>query len=192
MKPEESIHALHAGVAEQGKLLALRGRHAAALERYREALRLAQTARAPQIFARHYLHCVLESLEHMGEHLRAAELAGEAAKATASAASSDFQRRDRAHLLERQGINELKGGNVAAARTTLAAALELDEALPCARALLDWTARGLSVSPARLAEAQRKHGYFTVRPDTVDASRVRDPQPNGDLRWQTTPIQSKR
>jgi hypothetical protein len=29
-----------------------------------------------------------------------------------------------------------------------------------------------AINPARLAEAQRKHGYWVVRPDTVDAARA--------------------
>ncbi|QMW22850.1 peptidylprolyl isomerase [Sandaracinobacteroides saxicola] len=169
------LHQLHVGVAEGGKLLALKGRHKEALARYREALRLAQAARAPQLFARHYLHCVLESLEHMGAHARAVALAREAASAAANPDPSDFQRRDRAHLLERQGVNELKAGEVAAAQATLAGALALDAALPLAAQLLEWTARGLSVSPARLAEAQRRHGYFVVRADSVEAARALDP-----------------
>jgi tetratricopeptide (TPR) repeat protein len=171
----ETVHRLHAGVAEGGKLLALKGRHAEALARYREALRLAQSLRAPQIFALHYLHCVIESLEHMGSHAQAAALAGEAAAAAEQGRDSPFLRRDRAHLLERRGVNELKGGDVAAARRTLAAALELDPGLTLSARLLQWTARGLSVSPARLAEAQRAHGYFTVRADSVDAARALEP-----------------
>jgi tetratricopeptide (TPR) repeat protein len=168
-------HRLHAGIAEAGKLLALKGRHGDALVKYREALRLAQAARAPQIFARHYLHCVLESLELAGAYSQAAALAQEAASAAANPDPSDFQRRDRAHLLERQGVNQLKGGDTAAARATLADALALDAGLPLAATLLGWTARGLTVNPARLAEAQRQHGYFSVRADTVDAALARSP-----------------
>ncbi len=176
MTTPTSVHSLHSGPAEAGKLLALQGRHAQALERYREALRIAQAVRAPPCFARHSLHGVLESLEHMGAHAQAAALAESAASAAANPEPSDFQRRDRAHLLERQGVNQLKGGDVPAARATLESALKLDNELPCARMLLDWTARGLSVSPSRLAEAQRKYGYFTVRKDAIDPARTRHPQ----------------
>jgi len=173
------VHRLHAGVAEAGKGLALKGRHAEALVKYREALRLAHGVRAPQIFARHYLHCVLESLERMGAHDQAATLAGEAASSAASQTGdvelSAFQQRDRACLLERQGVNQLKAGDISAARASLAAALALDEGLPLARRLLDWTERGLSVSPAQLAQAQRTHGYWAVRPETVNSARSREP-----------------
>lgn len=170
------IHRLHAGVAEAGKVLALKGRHDQALAKYREALRLAHGVRAPQIFARHYLHCVLESLERTGAHEQAAVLAGEAASSAAAelgdGTPSDFQRRDRACLLERKGVNELKAGDVTAARESLAAAVALDEALPLSRSLLAWTARGLGVPAGRLSEAQRVHGYWTVRADTVDQARA--------------------
>lgn len=165
-------HRLHLGVAEAGKLLALKGRHHDALAKYREALQLAHGARAPQLFARHYLHCVLESLEHLGEHAHAAALAGAAADSAANPDPTPFQKRDRAHLLERQGVNLAKAGDVPAARMALTAALELDSGLPLARALLDWTARGLAITAGRLAEAQRKHGYWVVRPDTVEAARA--------------------
>lgn len=168
----DGLHRLHMGVAEAGKLLALKGDHRQALVKYREALRLAHGARAPQLFARHYLHCVLESLEHLGEHAHAAELAGAAADSAANPEPTPFQKRDRAHLLERQGINLAKAGDVPGARAALTAALDLDAALPLAQAVLDWTARGLAITAGRLAEAQRKHGYWVVRPDTVDAARV--------------------
>ncbi len=168
-------HRLHAGVAESGKLLALKGQHKHALSRYREALRLAHSARAPQIFARHYLHCVLESLEHMGAHVEAAALAGEAASATANPDPTPFQRRDRAHLLERCGVNLMKAGDVRAARDVLGEALTLDAALPLSRQLLDWTARGLAVSGDRIAGAQRRHKYFSVRAGAVHPDHAIDP-----------------
>jgi tetratricopeptide (TPR) repeat protein len=168
----DAVHRLHLGVAEAGKLLALKGRHTQALAKYREALRLAHGARAPQLFARHYLHCVLESLEHLGAYTHAAELAGAAADSAANPDPTPFQKRDRAHLLERQGVNLARAGDVVTARAVLAAALELDAGLPLARALLEWTARGLAINPARLAAAQRQHGYWVVRPGTVDAARA--------------------
>lgn len=177
-----SRHRMHMAIAEAGKRLALKGRHDQALLKYREALRLAYAAAAPQVFPRHYLHCVIESLEHTGAHAQAATLAGEAASAAAADTdASAFHRRDRAHLLERQGVNQLKAGDTAAARAALTAAVALDPELPLARAVLNWTARGLSVSPMRLAEAQRRHRYFIVRADAVAAEEMMDtPKANED------------
>ncbi len=170
-----NIHALHAGIAESGKLLALKGRHEQALVRYREALQLAQSARAPQIFARHYLHCVLESLEHLGAFEAAARLADEAARAAERPQPSPFQRRDRALLLERLGVNQLKAGQIAQARESLKLAHALDASLSLSQQLLGWLNRGLTLNSARITEAQRRHQYFMVRPDTVRADRAVTP-----------------
>ena len=80
--PDER-HRLHLGIAEAGKLLAIKGRHREALHRYREALRLAHSARAPQLFGRHYLQCVLESLEHLSDHPNVREIPGRGAEPAA-------------------------------------------------------------------------------------------------------------
>lgn len=179
-----AAHRIHMGIAEAGKLLALKGRHQEALVKYRDALRLAHGARAPQIFARHYLHCVLESLEHLGDHARVAELAGAAAEEAACPQPTPFQRRDRAHLLERRGINLALAGDAAAAQVVLAAALAQDDSLGLSRAVLEWLARGLSIDAHRLAQAQRRHGYWVVRADAVNsqlASEAAGP-PTGPIR----------
>jgi len=171
-----SAHRLHAGIAEAGKLDALRGRHQQALARYREALRLARASQAPQVFGRHYLHCVLESLEHLSQHASVAEMAMAAAAATAEAGDTPFHRRDRAMLLERAAVAQLKAGDRALAAQTLATVLELTGAAaqPLAATLLGWLERGLAVDAVRLAEAQRRHRYWVVRADTVDRSRAID------------------
>lgn len=48
-------HILHLSLAEHGKLCLLRGDG-------NEALRLCASARAPEVFFRHYTQCVLEAL----------------------------------------------------------------------------------------------------------------------------------
>ena len=169
-------HRLHLGVAEAGKLLAMKGRHKEALNRYREALRLAHSARAPQLFGRHYLQCVLESLEHLADHEGVRELAGRAAAAAETAGDTPFHRRDRAALLERVGVAQLKAGEKDAAEATFGEVIVLvgAKAQPLSALLLDWMKRGFEISPGRLAEAQRSHAYWTVRPDTVDPARAID------------------
>lgn len=179
-----AVHRLHAGTAEAGKLDALRGRHQQALARYREALRLARAAQAPQVFGRHYLHCVLESLEHLGAHASVAEMATAAAAATAEAGDTPFHRRDRAMLLERAAVAQLKAGNRALAAQTLTTVLELAgaDAQPLAATLQAWLQRGLAIDAVRLAEAQRRHRYWVVRADAVDRSRAIDaPLPGREL-----------
>ncbi|TFI59037.1 peptidylprolyl isomerase [Sphingomonas parva] len=174
--PNPDRHRLHMGIAEAGKLLAVNGRHKEALNRYREALRLAHSAQAPQLFGRHYLQCVLESLEHLSDHVNVQDLAGRAADAAAEAGDTPFHRRDRASLLERVGVAQLKAGLRAEAEATLQQVIELagPEGQPLSALLLDWMKRGFEISPGRLAEAQRRHAYWAVRPDTVDATRAID------------------
>ena len=169
-------HRLHLGVAEAGKLLPIKGRHKEALHRYREALRLAHSAKAPELFGRHYLQCVLESLEHLADHASVRDLAGRAADAAAEAGDTPFHRRDRAALLERVGIAQLKAGERADAQATFSQVVALagEEGQPLSALLLDWMKRGFEISPGRLAEAQRSHAYWAVRADTVDPSRAID------------------
>lgn len=169
-------HMLHVGIAESGKLAALKGRHREALLRYREALRLAGAAGAPHVFGRHYLHCILESLEHLGEYDSVIEMANAAAAATAQVGDTPFHRRDRAMLLERVAVAEVKAGAAASARDTLARVLELagPGGQPLSAALLDWLRRGLAVNAGRLADLQRRHRYWVVRADAVDATRAID------------------
>lgn len=169
-------HALHLGVAEAGKVHALARRHKQALERYREAMRMAEAARAPQVFAHHYLYCMLDSLEHLGALDSVAELAARAAQATAEAGDSPFHRRDRAALLERLGVARIKLRDTAGAKAALTEALALaGDSQPLAMQLLGWLDRGLAVDANRLAEAQRRHGYWVVRPEAVDPARAIEP-----------------
>jgi tetratricopeptide (TPR) repeat protein len=175
---EHRRHALHLGIAEAGKVHALARRHREALERYREAMRMAEAARAPQVFARHYLYCMLDSLEHLGALDNVAEIAARAAEATREAGDSSFHRRDRAALLERLGVIRIKQGDAAAAQAVLAEAVTLaDGAQPFAAQLLGWLRRGLAVDANRLAEAQRRHRYWVVRPGAVDPARAIEMSP---------------
>ena len=166
-------HQVHIGIAEAGKVLAIKGRHKEALERYRDALRLAQSARAPDVFGRHYLQCVLESLEKLGDNARVVDLATQAADAVAQK-DTPFHRRDRAALLERAAVARLKLDDNFAAQVGFAEALTLagPEGQPLSAMMLDWMKRGLKITPARIADAQRKHGYWAVRADTVDTVRA--------------------
>jgi tetratricopeptide (TPR) repeat protein len=165
---------LHVGIAEQGKLEALAGRHDNALAHYREALRLAAAVQAPGVVARHYLLCVFESLEHKQEFAALAALVEQALAAPLPDPSSQFERDDRALLYERLAIARLRSGETAAARAALDAALALSgpHSFPLAAWLDAVLKRGLTVTPVRLAEAQRQHGYFTVRPGTADHRRA--------------------
>jgi tetratricopeptide (TPR) repeat protein len=168
---------LHVGIAEQGKLYTLAGQHALALLYYRHAIQMTVQAQDPEIFFRHYLECVMETLEQMGAY---SEVLAYCDKAI------DFYRqhpppnplaqRDLAHIYERQGAVLLKSGAKAQAAQAFEEALQLVKAsgqtLPLIQTLLRWVKSGLHIDPHRVLAEQRRTQYFSVRSDTVDARRA--------------------
>ena len=66
--PTRNAHEMHFAVAEYGKVMALQKNHTEALRHYREAIRMAVSIKAPEVFFRHYTQCVLESLELTGTY----------------------------------------------------------------------------------------------------------------------------
>ena len=165
-------HMIHMGIAEAGKVAALKNDHGEALRHYREALRRAQVTKAPEVFFRHYTQCVLESLEQSGAYAEVIDFCDRAlAHFEQLDAPLAIHKRDRASTLERLAINHLKAGDVDAARARLEDALQdaARDDLPLARTVLDWLRRGMAPQPRRVSELQKKHNYFTVRPDQVNA-----------------------
>lgn len=174
-RPTARGHALHIGIAEAGKLRALAGDHADALRHYREALRLAQAARAPDVFFRHYTQCVMESLEQTGAHAEVIAFCEHAlAHYDAQRAPLAVHQRDKASLLERLALNRIKAGHGDDARAALDTAIEMAAAgnLPVARTVRDWLRRGMRPDPRRIAELQSRHGYYGVTEDRVEPDRA--------------------
>lgn len=168
---------LHSGIAEQGKLNALRGNHVEALRHYREAMSMAVRARAPEVVFRHYLECSLESLEHLGAY---AELLDYCDKAIAHYAlrppESPVAELDLATIHQRRGVALLKLGQRPAASlaltTAIAGAKSCAAQLPLAEQLLRWLKGELTVAKDRLLAEQHRHRYFSVRKDTVKPERA--------------------
>lgn len=180
-KQQPSPHQIHLGIAEQGKLLALKGDHRDALRHYREAIRLAVSGKAPEIFFRHYTQCVLESLEHSGSYDEIVRFCTDAdAHYAALGLDDDLRRRDHGAILERLGIVELKAGRTGVGRAALERAVETagKGALPLAEEVLGWLTRGYAVDKARLHGAQTRHGQYVVRKGKVDRTIAR-PLPKG-------------
>lgn len=168
-------HVMHWGIAEQGKLHALAGRYHDALMHYREALRLAVGARAPEVVFRHYTQCVMEALEAMGAHDEVIQWCRQALDHYAQlGVSGGIYDRDRAAIQERLALQHLKREEPEQAREHLAEAVTLGgrQGAPLAAELLGWLERGYAIEARRLQEAQRRHRYYTVRADQVDASRA--------------------
>lgn len=171
---EQSLQ-LHLGIAEQGKICALANRHPEALEHYQEALRMAVSSNAPEVFFRHYTQCVMESLELSGE-LDSVLRYCEDAEAHYAALESPLPlvARDRAENLQRRGCVLLLQQQPEAATRDFELALELSnaKALPLAAELLGWVKRALTIGERQLRDAQRRHHYFIVRKDLVDPQRA--------------------
>lgn len=171
-----AVHELHYAIAENGKVLALRHKHNEALEHYREAIRMAVSIKAPEIFFRHYTQCVLESLELTASYAEVIEYCVNAdAHYQKIEAKIPLHLKDHASTLERQGVNELKAGQDSTALTTLTRVLDLtgDSVMPLTEELVAWLKRGLRVDKNRIVALQKKHKYFVVRADQVDASKAK-------------------
>jgi tetratricopeptide (TPR) repeat protein len=172
---------MHMGLAEQGKLHALAAEHKLAMLYYREAIRMATSQGAPEVFFRHYLECLLESLERTGAWREVVVYCDRALEHHATlkpvdAEQAAFIRYDQAHLQQRRGAVLYKLGLNDAAREALQAAFSLARAggfqLPLAEALYNWVVRGYRTDERRIVAEQERFQYFSVRPDTVDPSKA--------------------
>lgn len=174
--PSADVHWLHLGLAEQGKLHALASEHDLALLYYREAMRRAVAAGAPEVFFRHYLECTLESLERAGSFAEVLDYCDRALAHHATLTPEDdtmaaVMASDQAHLHQRRGVALLRCGRADEARDALTQAKRIAATrkgrLPLTEQLLGWLARGFHVEPRRLESELARQGYFAVRPDTV-------------------------
>ncbi len=169
--------AFHVGIAEAGKVFALANDHKRALEHYREAMRLAVSTGAPEVFFRHYLEAALESLELLGDLVSVADYCERAiAHYRDNPPTHAVAHLDLATIHQRRAVIHLKAGDAEQARThanrALALAREASAQLPLASSIERWTRSALHVAPARLVEEQRRLQYFSVRNDTVDRARA--------------------
>ncbi|QRN96310.1 hypothetical protein JRI60_46080 [Archangium violaceum] len=172
----------HLGIAEQGKLHALRGEYEVALLHYREAMRQAVRRNDPEVFFRHYLECAIEALEQSGSWPEVLDYCDRAlAHYRDHPPPDDMARRDLASIHQRRGVVLLKSGKRDAAREALRAALAAlptGQTLPLTSQLLRWLDSGYHLDPDRITAEQRRWSYFSVRTGQVDA-RIATPLPPG-------------
>jgi tetratricopeptide (TPR) repeat protein len=162
----------HAGIAERGKQLALGGAHVEALQHYREAMRYAVGAGAPELFLRHYTQCALESLERLGAWDEVLATCGRAREHYAAhPPATDVARKDLGSFLEREGVVLLRQGRHEQALERLAEAVQAarPSRLPLAETLAGWLRGGLQITADRLARELDRHRYWSVRAGTVRA-----------------------
>lgn len=173
---KDKVHLLHLGLAEQGKLHALKHEHEEALKHYREAIKIAVSLKAPEVFFRHYTQCVIESLERKGafdeaiQFYRAADQHYQRQQLNA-----DLYHKDHADILEKLGCTLLKKGETAEAKDAFTKALQMagDKQARLSKELLSWIARGYSITTTRLEQLQQKHQYFVVRQGQVNPEIAR-------------------
>lgn len=172
---------IHMGIAEQGKLHALDGDHRMALVYYREAMRLATAKQAPELFFRHYLECMLESLERSGAYEEVLSYCERAfthhrSLRPNSPEQAAFAALDLASTHQRKGVILLKQGKNDDARDALRLAVEHAKrhslSLPLAEAVYGWLARGFRVDAQRLEQELQAKGYYSVTRDTVQPERA--------------------
>lgn len=170
-----NIHSYHVSLAEAGKVKALSGQHQEALKHYREAIKTAVSAGSPEVFFRHYTHCVLESLELSGSYDEVISFCKEADEHYSKLPiSNPIIRRDHGSTLERWGLVLAKSGQLDDAKQKLELAIEKAKPgrLPISEQVHNWLVRGYHPDISRIERAQKKHNYFTVRRGQVDPTKA--------------------
>ena len=164
---------LHLQVAENGKVLALKGDHKEALRHYKEAMRMCQDVPNAEIFLQHYSLCAMESLELMAAHeevISFCEKSIQFLNGKKAERSDEVFRKYLASLWERKGIQHVFRDEKAEAIEALDNAIkEAGEfSLSLAKDLLNWLRRGYMITPKQVRDFQNKHYYFTVRKENVN------------------------
>ena len=155
---------IHLQIAEAGKQYCLKGNHLAALERYRQALRLAVQQNTNPIFLYHYTECILDALEAAGEAKQALALT-ESALAEQEQKDGKLVNHLQAGLLERRVVLLFALGREQEADAALAEALPLGG--PILTALQGARRRRLTVTPDWLAGIRRQHGRGVISPQVL-------------------------
>jgi tetratricopeptide (TPR) repeat protein len=167
VKPAPSPFEQHHSLAEKGKMLAQKHKHAEALELYREALAKAQFSNTEPVVLRYYIECILESLEHTGaftEILTYCDHAREHYKMHPP--KTIWQKKDLASIHERAMLMHIKLGNQDAAKEDGAKATTYAKQngfeLHLANKVMRWLLANLHISRERIEQEQKKNGYFTI------------------------------
>ncbi len=174
-----TAHSIHYSIAEFGKTLALKNKHNDALEHYREAIRMAVSLKAPEVFFRHYTQCVLESLELTGAFNEVIEFCINADKHYRSLnLETQLHRKDHGSVLERCSMAFIRSGDIDSAKHSLTDACKIagKNVLPLSEEVLRYLNQGFSIDASRLTALQKKHNYFVVRKGQVDEKNARPMQ----------------
>ncbi|MCP4665299.1 MAG: hypothetical protein GY849_02945 [Deltaproteobacteria bacterium] len=177
LEEEQERFRLHMGVAEQGKLYALDGDHRLALAYYREAMKMSVVAKDPEVFFRHYLDCVMESLEHMESYEEVLEYCDKAIRFyEEKPPPNPMAQLDLANIHQRKGVIQQKmedrEGAGESFREAIKQAGEVSQEMPLAQNLLRWIESHMHVDIPRIKAEQERTKYFIVRKDAVDSKKA--------------------
>ncbi|WP_144394101.1 peptidylprolyl isomerase [Pleionea sediminis] len=168
---QDSNIILHMGIAEHGKVLALEGQFESALEHYRYAMHLSVQNSHPEVFFRHYLECVIESLELSNNYEEVINYCHKAIELYENTPPPhDMARFDLANIYLRLGVIQMKQGNKEDALNQIKEAkLNVPDGyqLPLADTLLRWLQTNLHIDEKRILQEQYRHNYFSVTKDSV-------------------------
>lgn len=165
---------LHYNIAEQGKLYATQGNHKEALRHYKEALRMSQQVPKADIFFQHYSQCAMESLERIEAYDEVITFCDKCIDFMET--KDDLQEHPifikyLASLWERKGVQYLFLQEKEEAIEAFEAAIALMKLnkLPLAQELHGWCKRGYTITKQQIENHLKKHQYFTVRKENVNA-----------------------
>jgi tetratricopeptide (TPR) repeat protein len=164
----------HVGIAEQGKLFALDGDFDSALVYFRKAIEIALQSEESEVFMRHYVECLLESLELSGDLNPVLEYCNSVLLSLEERRQNGFQVKSEqwSEILQKKGIILLKMGRREDGLECLKKAVELMGNLgrewPLSQALLFMARSGLSLDHSRILAEQKRLNYFVVRAENVD------------------------
>ncbi len=164
---------IHQAIAEQGKLYALEGNHDLACRYYKHAMQMAVQSEENHSFLKHYLECLLESLELTANYGSVTsycdQMIGHYLNHTADPEIS----RSAALLFQRKGVILLKMKQTDEAVKCLQRSQQIMEEegknMPLAQNLLFMVASGLQLDNQRILAEQHRNGYFIVSKELVQA-----------------------
>lgn len=163
---------LHMGVAEQGKIYAVKGNHKMALVYFQTAINMTVQAGDPELFFRLYLESALESMEHLGLFEDVLDYCNRAIQLYEdNPPPNEFARLDFANIHQRKGIILFKMNQKEEAKTFLKKAIDLIKKekgrLPLAEKVLRWILIGFHIDDNRILTEQKATKYFTVTKENI-------------------------
>lgn len=164
---------LHLQIAENGKVMALKGDYKEALRHYKEAMKMCQTMENSEVFLQHYSLCAMESLELMQAHeeiIAFCDRSIDFLNEKKAERSDDLFLKYLASLWERKGIQHTHLDEKSEAIQSFESAIKeaTNQPMPLSKELLNWVRRGYTITTKQIRDLQNRHHYFTVRKENVN------------------------